>query len=76
MSLTPRQIERISREVARRYPEVAGQRPEIKPRSAELPGYTLTYRSTATAADGQPLPRVVRASVSADGTILKVSVSK
>lgn len=67
-------IDRICREVYRKYPEVSGIKPRVRA-TAEGPT-SLIFEVRVQTADGHPMRRIVRASVSPEGRILKMSASK
>jgi hypothetical protein len=76
-------IENISREVYRRFPELRGKRPRVQPFSLERsslpnasPKFLLTFQGHAITATNKSLPTVVRVVVSAQGKILKMSMSR
>jgi hypothetical protein len=76
-------VENISREVYRRFPELRGKRPRIQPFSLDRnslpnasPKFLLTFQGHATTATHKSLPCIVRVVVSAQGKILKMSMSR
>ena len=76
-------VEHICREVYRRFPELRGKRPRVQPFCLErnsLPTasakFLLTFQGKATTATNQILPYSVRVIVSAQGKILKMSMSR
>lgn len=88
--LSPSIIESVKRKVVADFPELVGVEPicrrkKIKPGIAEklnvsLPKkveklYVLTFRKEIPA-EGLQLVRVVRATVTSDGNVVKVTVSK
>jgi hypothetical protein len=64
----------ICEQVYRRFPEVAG----IQPRVQEQPGdhLLLIFHNSVKAADGRSISRTVRAVVSPDGKIVKLTTSR
>ncbi len=81
--MNERLVENICREVYRRFPELRGRRPRIQPFNLERPSspsasvkYLLTFRGSATTANSKALPYLVRVVVSAQGKILKMSMSR
>jgi hypothetical protein len=76
-------IENICLEVYRRFPELRGKRPRVQPFSLERnnlanasPKFLLTFSGQATTATNKTLPCLVRVVVSAQGKILKMSMSR
>ncbi len=77
-------VENICREVFRRFPELRGKRPRIQPFSLEQrtsspnasPKFLLTFQGKALTSTKKTLPYVVRVVVSAQGKILKMSMSR
>lgn len=76
-------VENICREVYRRHPELRGRRPRIQPFILERnslpnasPKFLLTFQGQATTANNKKLPYIVRVVVSAQGKILKMSMSR
>jgi hypothetical protein len=47
-----------------------------RPKGRSRALYLLTFRQSVTAGDGATIPRVVRATVDSDGTLVKMTVSK
>jgi hypothetical protein len=66
-------IETINTHVYRSFPDFQG----VKPSLSERPGNQtlLTYKSTATTADGKKIQRAVRVVVDSVGKILKMTTS-
>jgi hypothetical protein len=76
-------IENICRDVYRRFPELRGKRPRVQPFCLERnslpnasPKFLLTFHGHATTATNKTLPYLVRVVVSAQGKILKTSMSR
>lgn len=67
-------LQRVSAEIARRFPEVAGCSATQQPRPQDC--VLLTYRASKKTADGHKIARTIRALVNSDGEILKVTTSK
>jgi len=67
-------LERICRDVYRKYPEVNGVHP--RSRSNDAGGTVLIFETCAQTADGRPMRRTVRVTLNADGRVLKMSTSK
>lgn len=64
-------------------PSPAGAEPRLlrklgaaRPKGPSRALYLLTFRQSVTAGDGATMPRVVRATVDSDGTVVKMTVSK
>jgi hypothetical protein len=81
--MNEKQVETISREVYKRFPELRGKRPRIQPFSLERaslpnasPKFLLTFQGHATTATHKTLPLLVRVVVNAQGKILKMSMSR
>jgi predicted lipoprotein len=76
-------IKSICAQVYRRFPEVAGNQPQVRQQAshqaksvASTPTYLLTFQGTVEAQDGKSIVRVVRVIASAKGKILKVTTSR
>jgi hypothetical protein len=78
-------IEKISKNIHNRFPEVSGVKPKVK--KQPIPGsekssrqdnlnYLLTYKKNVKGIKGQSIPRWVRVVVSGKGKILKITTSK
>lgn len=90
MSLSKRQINSISREVYRQFPELDGTTPKVKSqsipsinlehksRSNTFDGqrYLLTYQSKTSIPAGRTIMRVVRAVANGNGKLVKLTTSK
>ena len=86
MSLSQKQVQSISQTVFRKFPEMAGQPPTIRPQAgpaAKAAGakagpahYLLTFKGSAAAPDGKVLRRLVRVVVEESGKIVKISTSR
>ncbi len=86
--LDQKTIQAITRQVHRKFPEMAGSRPTVRqqhiPQSKSLspapvrqaPVYLLTFRGSASAPGGKALPRSVRVVVDAHGKVLKMTTSR
>jgi hypothetical protein len=78
----------ISKQVQRQFPEVAGNKPDVRvqhgpqaknPTASHentAPLYLVTFRGTATTPEGKSIPRLVRVVVSEDGKIKKITTSR
>jgi hypothetical protein len=72
-------VEKISKQVARKFPEVSGVRPAIqKQRSpgGDVEQYLLTYKAQSCLPDGRKISRIVRVVADERGRVLKMSTSK
>jgi len=84
--MEPELIESITRDIYRRFPEVAGVKPKVRKQPQEkdqtkvIPlekrNYLLTFNKDARGPGGQTIPRWVRVVVSPKGKILKITTSK
>jgi hypothetical protein len=64
-------LEAVRRYMAQHWPDLAGANPTITRRDQPSVAYTLTYRASMSAADGQTISRTVRLTVDAQGKVLK-----
>jgi hypothetical protein len=76
-----KKLKSISSQVSRKFPEVAGARPQVKrqsnQKSKSSPAtYLITYRGKAKTADGRSITRIVRVTASDAGKIIKMSTSR
>lgn len=76
-----RQLNSISSQVSRKFPEVAGVKPQVKLQSSQnskssQATYLITYRGKAKTADGKSIMRIVRVTASDTGKIIKMSTSR
>jgi hypothetical protein len=76
-----KQLQAITSKVARKFPEVAGVRPQVKRQSSQnsksSPAtYLITYRGKSKTADGKSITRIVRVIANESGTIIKMSTSR
>jgi hypothetical protein len=76
-----KQLQAITSQVARKFPEVAGVRPQVKRQSSQnsksSPAtYLITYRGKSKTADGKSITRIVRVTANESGTIIKMSTSR
>ena len=76
-------IKTISNQVFKRFPELAGSRPQVraqnKPGVKSIPTsqtYLLIYKGSATTANGKSIPRSVRVTADSKGKILKITTSR
>ena len=76
-----KQLKSISSKVSRKFPEVAGAKPQVKrqftQKSKASPAtYLITYRGVSKTADGKAITRIVRVTASDYGKIIKMSTSR
>lgn len=73
-----RTVNSIAQQIHHQFPEVAGQRPNVRPQSgAKAPGrttYLLTFKGAAKS--GPQLARTVRVVADESGHILKITTSR
>lgn len=78
--LDSRHITRAKRQVFAQYPELRGTDPEITSRAGSGAGkgrvFVLTFRRQMALPGGGNMTRLVRATVSQDGDILKITSSR
>jgi hypothetical protein len=78
-------LEKISKNIHKRFPEVSGVKPKVK--KQPIPGseksnrkdnqnYLLTFNKNVKGIRGQNIPRWVRVVVTPKGKILKITTSK
>ncbi len=82
MSLTPAQIESISQQVRRQFPELKDARPAVqsqpgaKSLEAGVDRFVLTFKARGQGPGGKSIPRIVRVVADERGKILKISTSR
>ena len=70
-------IDRVSREVYKKHPDLKGVKPKLTPRQGEASEDTLlVYAKTVAGPGGKKINRVVRAVADESGKIKKISTSK
>jgi hypothetical protein len=72
-------LNKVSRQVARDFPELAGATPTVRRQASRSGGgeqYLLTYKGSARLPGGKSLPRIVRVVVDPGGRILRISTSR
>ncbi|MFN2145579.1 MAG: hypothetical protein ACK2T7_09510 [Anaerolineales bacterium] len=77
--MDPKLVEKISKTVYAKFPEVKGKKPRIKTSktvTADQGNIILTYNSTAKDMLGRSIPRHVRVVVTDKGKIIKMSTSR
>jgi len=82
MSMNQKQVDKISKEIYRRFPEVNGKKPQVRKRQLvkkrsilRSNTYSLTYRGQSKTLLNKTMPFYVRAVVNEDGKILKITMS-
>ncbi len=83
MSLNSSQIDSISRQIYRQFPEVRNAPPTVQnqagAKSASIGGtdqYVLTFRGSGQGPGGRTINRIVRVVADDGGKVLKVSTSR
>ena len=76
-----RQLNSITSQVSRKFPEVANAKPQVKRQSGQnsksSPAtYLITYRGKSKTADGKSITRIVRVTATDSGKILKMTTSR
>jgi hypothetical protein len=72
-------VEKISKKVYAKFPEVKGKKPRIKTSksvTADQGNFILTYNAMAKGIRGNSIPRHVRVVANAQGKIIKMSTSR
>lgn len=72
-------VEKISKMVYAKFPEVKGKKPKIKTSKTvtmDNGNFILTYNATAKDIRGRSIPRYVRVVANAKGKIIKMSTSR
>ena len=82
MSLNASQIDSISRQIYRQFPEVRNAQPMVQNQGGAKSGpggpsqYLLTFRGSGQGAGGRTISRIVRVVADERGKVLKVSTSR
>ena len=77
--MDPKLIEKITRKVLAKFPELKGSKPKVKKSkvpSAQQENYVLTYNIISTDIRGNKIPRHVRVVADPNGKIIKMSTSR
>ena len=77
--MDPKLVEKISKKVYTKFPEVKGKKPKIKTSktiSADQGNIILTYNAMAKGIRGKSIPRHVRVVATTKGKIIKMSTSR
>ncbi len=71
-------VEKVSRKVAKQFPEMKGRKPSIKSQSSGKKDmrFVLTYKANVELPGGRNLRRVVRVVADQKGKIIRMSTSK
>lgn len=70
-------VERVTREVARTYPEMRDVKPTVRRETqAAQELYQLTYKAKVTVPGGKQMSRIVRVSADGRGRIVRISTSR
>lgn len=75
-------IDKVSKKVYRKFPDLKGVKPKVKKRpkdenSGEAPsGYLLLYKTRVSGPGGKEITRIVRAVSDKKGNVQKISTSK
>lgn len=67
-------LDKVCRQVYRRFPTVANQRPKVSAQGKDR--YLLIFSGSGKAPDGKTIQQTVRVVATADGRIVKSSVSR
>jgi len=81
--LDPKIVDSITKQIYRKFPEVAGNRPKVRaqvpPKTVDESApstYLLTYKNSVEIPGGHIIPRLVRVVVNLQGKILKITTSR
>lgn len=72
--MNPQVLSNVCKQVYQKFPEVSGSLPKVQTRPEG--NLSLVFTSTAKAADGHLIPRMVRVVASPDGKILRMTTSR
>jgi hypothetical protein len=82
MSLTAAQIESITQQVRRQFPELQDARPSVQSQpgakavEAGADRFVLTFKARGQGPGGKSIPRIVRVIADDRGKIMKISTSR
>ncbi len=83
MGMDKKDIQKITAQIVKRFPEMAGCTPSVQPqKSAQAKSltadstYVLTYQGTARLGEGKTIPRHVRVIADGKGNIIRISTSR
>jgi hypothetical protein len=74
--LSKSQVDAICRRVYKRFPDLKGVRPRVKPERARDDRFQLLFKTTVALPDGPSLPITVRAIADENGRVLKLTSSR
>ena len=77
--MDPKLVEKISKKVYAKFPEVKGKKPKIKTSktlAADQGNIVLTYNALSKGIGGRSIPRHVRVVATPQGRIIKMSTSR
>ena len=71
-------IQKITKKVARQFPEMQGVRPAIRQQSTpnNTKQFTLTYKGMANLPGGKTMKRIVRVVADPKGKVIRMSTSR
>ena len=67
-------VEKISEQVYRKFPEVAGAHPSVQAQSEDT--YLLVFKGSAKTADGMKIERTIRVVAASNGKVIKMTTSR
>lgn len=67
-------LQSVCRQVYQKHPEVRGVSPKVRPQSSDT--YLLIFENKTLTANGQTIQHIIRAVVTAEGKITKLSSSR
>lgn len=68
-------LDKVCEQVYRKFPDMAGSKPKVQAQP-DTSNYLITFKGSATTADGKKIQRVVRVVATDKGKILKFSTSR
>ena len=72
-------LDRVSKQVARSFPEMGGVRPSVRRQESPatgIPQFLLIYKGSGTLPGGRTISRIVRVVADEHGQIVRISTSK
>lgn len=69
-------VNKVSRQVAKTFPEMRGIRPTVRRESGSETRFLLTYKGSADLPGGKKLSRIVRVVADDRGRIIRISTSR
>ena len=79
MSMDPKVVEKITKKVYSKFPELKGSKPKVKQSktiSSQQSNFVLTYNTISKDIRGNKIPRSVRVVANPNGKIIKMSTSR